>query len=86
MNNNWYNQSQYWNNQGTANHNRYSRISIDDAMDIAVQQIPGEIVKIELDRDNGRLVYEVDVINMQGVKYEIEIDAQTARVIKLKRD
>ncbi|WP_368668760.1 PepSY domain-containing protein [Sporosarcina sp. 6E9] len=73
----------YWNHQP---YNRYSRISIEDAMSIAMSQIQGEIVKVELDTENGRLVYEVDVVTMQGIKYELEIDAQTGRITKIKRD
>lgn len=87
MPNHWYVQNQQWQNERYTNHySRYSRISIDDAMSIALERIPGEVVKVELDTSNGLLVYEVDIINMQGVKYEIEIDAQTGEIIKLKRD
>lgn len=67
-------------------YSRYSRISIDDAMSIALAQIPGEVVKVELDTENGILVYEVDIITMDGIKYELEIDAQTGIILKMKRD
>jgi uncharacterized membrane protein YkoI len=73
----------YWNHQP---YNRYSRISIEDAMSIAMSQIPGEILKVELDTENGKLVYEVDVVTRQGIEYELEIDAQTGRITKIKRD
>lgn len=87
MTNDWYGYQQQWQAQRNPNqYSRYSRISIDDAMEIALEQIPGEVVKVELDTDNGMLVYEVDIISMQGIKYEIEIDAQTGRIIKMKRD
>lgn len=82
-NNNWYNPYDPSNNQS---YNRYSRISIEDAMYIALEQIPGEIVKIELDTENGILVYEVDIMTVQGMKYEMDIDAQTGRIIKIKND
>jgi uncharacterized membrane protein YkoI len=72
----------YWNQP----YSRYSRISIDDAMSIAVAQIPGEVVKVELDTENGRLVYEVDIVTWQGIEYEMEIDAQKGRITKLKRE
>jgi uncharacterized membrane protein YkoI len=67
-------------------YNRYSRISIEDAMSIAMSQIPGEILKVELDTENGKLIYEVDVVTRQGIEYELEIDAQTGRITKIKRD
>ena len=82
-NSNWYDPYNQGNNQP---YNRYSRISIGDAMSIAMEQIPGEIVKIELDTENGILVYEVDIMTAQGIKYEMEIDAQTGRIVKINRD
>ena len=87
-NNNWYDPNRDWNNQGYNNqpYNRYSRISIEDAMSIAMEQIPGEIVKVELDTEDGILIYEVDIMTAQGIKYEMEIDAQTGRIVKVIRD
>lgn len=82
LTNHWYVQNGQYTNQ----YSRYSRISIDDAMAIALERVPGEVVKVELETENGLLVYEVDIINMQGIKYEVEIDAQTGEVIKIKRD
>ncbi|AOV07676.1 PepSY domain-containing protein [Sporosarcina ureilytica] len=87
MTNHWHGYNPHWQAQRQPNeYSRYSRISIEDAMAIALEQIPGEVVKIELDTKNGMLIYEVDIINRQGIKYEVEIDAQTGRIIKMKRD
>ncbi len=87
MTNHWYAQNGQWQNQGVQNpYSRYSRISIDDAMTIALEQIPGEVVKVELDTENGLLVYEVDIVTMEGLKYELEIDAQSGAIVKIKRD
>ena len=72
----------YWNQS----YNRYSRISIEDAISIAMTQIPGEVTKAELDTENGRLVFEVDIITWQGIEYDMDIDAQTGRITRLKRD
>lgn len=83
LTNNWYNQNQYPSNQP---YSRYSRISIEDAMSIATEQIPGEVVKVELDREDGILIYEIEIINTQGIKYEIEIDAQTGRILNMRLD
>lgn len=83
MTNNWYDPNQYQSNQP---YSRYSRISIVDAMAIATEQIPGEVVKVELDTENGVLIYEVDIVNAQGIKYEVEIDAQTGQILKMKLD
>lgn len=83
LTNNWYDQNQYPSNQP---YSRYSRISIEDAMSIATEQIPGEVVKVELDREDGILIYEIEIVNTQGIKYEVEIDAQTGRILKMQLD
>ena len=85
-NSNWSNSNQY--GESTANNNnsytRYSRISIEDAMSIALEQAPGEVVKVELDSVNGILVYEVDILTAPGSKYEIDINAQTGRILTVE--
>ena len=63
-------------------------ISKEQASKIALTQVNGEIVKIELDDlrdDDDTPEYEIHIIK-DGVKYEIEIDAYTGRVKEFKRD
>lgn len=77
MNYNWNNR--YWQN--------WSRqISIEDAMNLAQEQVPGQIVKVELDTQNGAWIYEVDIITPQGIEYEVEIDINTGRIISVLPD
>ena len=87
-NNNWNDPNDYWYHQPSNNqqYNRYSRISITDAMSIAMEQVPGEVEKAELDAENGMLFYEVGIRNMQGIKYEVLIDARTGSIINIERD
>lgn len=61
-------------------------ISIDQAKSIALQQVPGRIVHIDLDRDDGILKYEIIVINKQNEVYEVEINANTGKVIKVEKE
>ncbi len=62
------------------------RIKIEEAMGIAVARVPGEIVKIELEYKNGTFLYEVDIITAQGVKYEVEVDANSGNILSVKVD
>lgn len=64
----------------------YRRISIIDAINIASEQVPGQVVKAELEHEKGMLVYEVDIITAQQVKYEVIVDANTGAVIEVKLD
>lgn len=44
----------------------------------------GEIVDIERERENGRIVYEIEFIQ-EGVKYEIKV-APDGRLLERKKD
>lgn len=62
-------------------------ISREKAKEIALEQVNGEIIKIELDdlHDDDDPEYEIKIL-ADGVIYEIEIDAYTGRVVKFERD
>lgn len=62
------------------------QISIEEAIQIGREQMPGQVVKVELERKGGRLIYEVDIISTQGPKYEVKIDATTGEVIEVELD
>lgn len=54
-----------------------------DVLAVAREKLPGEIIKVELDRDDGVWVYEIKVLTESGKRREIEINAQTLAVIKI---
>ena len=81
---NRYSQNHYWENHWQ--NPRYRRISTEQAIGIALQQVPGQVVKAELDNDDGRLLYEIDIRNEQGIKYEVKVDAITGEVLRVKID
>lgn len=64
----------------------YREITIVDAMNIALQQVQGQVVKAELDMEKGLKVYEVDIITPQGVKYEVLVDVNTGGIVGVKLD
>ena len=54
-----------------------------DVLAVARDKLPGEVIKVELDRDDGVWVYEIKVLTDSGKRREIEINAQTLAVIKI---
>lgn len=54
-----------------------------EVLTVAHEKLPGEVVKIELERENGTWVYEIKVLTPSGKRREIEINAQTLAVIKI---
>lgn len=62
-------------------------ISAEKAIAIGLKQANGKITKfeLELDEDDGRLEYEIE-IKLNGVEYEIEIDAYSGKVLNHEID
>lgn len=60
-------------------------IEMTTAIEIAIQEFPGTVTEAELDREDGRLIYEIG-IKSKGEEAEIEIDAYTGEVIVIEID
>lgn len=52
--------------------------------EIAQTAVPGEIIEVELDREDGRLIYEVDILTNTGRLRQVEIDARTGEVLEVE--
>ncbi len=77
-------QNEYWNNHWQ--NPQYRRITINQAMAIGVDRVPGQVIKAELDYEDGMLVYEIEIRTAEGHKYEVRIDANTGAILKVKLD
>ncbi|RRJ63424.1 peptidase M4 [Paenibacillus oralis] len=63
-----------------------AKITADQASEIAVKQVSGATVtKVELDYDDGRYVYEVELKTAQG-EADVDIDAVTGKVYSVDED
>ena len=61
-------------------------ISEQQAKDIAKKEAPnGQITKFKLDRENGRMVYEIEVMD-GNIERDYEIDAETGAIVKLEQE
>ena len=60
-------------------------ITADDAIRLALAQVPGIAIDVEIDINDGRPYWEVDVRSLDGDLYDVEIDAQTGRIIEIDR-
>lgn len=64
-----------------------ARISMERAIAIAQKHVPnGRVKKAELDREQGRLVYEVDIVTRDRKEYDVKVDAHTGQVISSRVD
>lgn len=53
---------------------------------LAQKHVPGEIVKVELEHDDGRLHYEIKILSSTGRVREVKLDARTAALMKIEDD
>lgn len=67
------------------NYWRTYRINSEAAIQAALQQVPGQVVKVELDTEYGILVYEVTIRTTTGI-YEVKVDADTGEILEVERE
>jgi len=55
------------------------------AVQIAMKQAKGTVTNIELDEENGRVIYEIDIKDGK-YDYDFDIDAISGKVLKFEKD
>ena len=50
---------------------------------LAQRAVSGEVLEVELERDDGRLVYEIEILARDGHIRTVELDARTGALIDL---
>ncbi|CAM4148067.1 PepSY domain-containing protein [Lederbergia lenta] len=64
-----------------------SVISIEKATEIAIGEVGGVLDSVELDKENGRLIYEVELeLSGNNSDVDVDIDAVTGEILKIDRD
>lgn len=72
--------------QSEADYPGLATVSMNEAMDIARQAINGEVLKAELEDENGFLVYGVEIVTADKAVMEAKVDAGSGRVLQVKHD
>lgn len=61
--------------------------SFDALNDLALAQHPkGVIRETELENEWGRYVYQLELVDAQGLEWDIELDAATGEILKNRQD
>ena len=61
-------------------------LPLDSILDRVAAVQAGQILEIALEADDGRWLYEVELIDAHGRIMELELDARTGAVLSLERD
>ncbi|WP_164214610.1 PepSY domain-containing protein [Virgibacillus sp. YIM 98842] len=56
-----------------------------EVKEIALNEFSGKLKELELDKDDGRLIYEVEIKN-KGKEAELDIDARTGEILEIEID
>lgn len=59
---------------------------LEEILQSARQLFPGKVLEVELEREKGRLVYELEILDSNGVVKEIYIDAASGKILSTKED
>jgi uncharacterized membrane protein YkoI len=60
--------------------------SLIEITEIVKAKMPGTILGVELEVEDGRLVYEFDIVDPEGKLKEVEVDAATGDILKIEDD
>jgi|GEM_PF-1181676 len=63
-----------------------STLALEEALKLATTYVPGEVIKVERDRDDGREVFEIKVIAENGRVRELKLDAHSGELLEIEDD
>lgn len=61
--------------------NLSTAVTMEEAINTATTQFPGKVLEAELENEEGKAIYEVEIVNAAGETREFEIDAQSGKIL-----
>lgn len=58
--------------------------SLSDILDTVRGKLPGEIAGVEIERKNGRWLYEFRAVDSKGRLFEVYVDAKSGEIERIK--
>lgn len=62
------------------------RVSLQQAQDIALKRVPGQVLHVDMDLDHGVLVYEIFILTSQNRIFEVEVLAKSGKILKVEEE
>lgn len=66
--------------------NEATALTEDQAIEIALAEVPGTVQDTELEREDGVMVFEIEILATDGTEMEVEIDANTGTIIEVEAE
>ena len=70
----------------TAQLEALATVTADEAAAAASAVVPGDVVEVELDDENGSVVYSVEIVDSSGAEVDVKVDAGTGEVLDQQID
>ncbi|WP_299898961.1 PepSY domain-containing protein [uncultured Ruegeria sp.] len=61
-------------------------LTLQQAIEIALQEVSGEVQEAEFEDENRMKIYEVEILDASGQEFEVEIAADTGAVIEVEAE
>jgi uncharacterized membrane protein YkoI len=63
-----------------------AKIPMNSAINAALKQIPGKVLRAELENENGYLVYGVEIVKADQQIVDVKVDAGNGRILRTDKD
>ncbi|GAB4074785.1 hypothetical protein GCM10028778_22880 [Barrientosiimonas marina] len=61
-------------------------ITAEKSQSIALKEVKGDVIDNELDKEDGTVVYSLEIRDDQGTEHDVDVDAKTGDVLKMEKD
>ncbi|MFV5997941.1 PepSY domain-containing protein, partial [Streptomyces sp. NPDC056231] len=55
-------------------------VDLKQAVDAALKSVQGTVTSVDLDKEQGKAAWEVEIVDANGAEHEVTVDAQTGKV------
>lgn len=62
------------------------RVSMQQAQEIALARVPGQIVHVDMELEHGVLVYEIFIMTSDNRLFEVVVLAKSGRILKVEEE
>ena len=73
-------------NQNQAELAKQAKITEEEATKTALEKVPGTVNEVELEDEDGTIVYGFEIVSTDGTQQDVKVDAQTGKIVKVEAD
>ncbi len=63
-----------------------TKVTIEEAIKTVREKIPGTVIEAELEKEDGKTVWEVKIVTAKGELKEVYVDVQSGKFVEIKEE